>query len=63
MPQPAPGISVRRDGNHVCIEDYDVEHGKAVLTRISLMDGATAVRIGHALVRLGTEASREGTAR
>jgi hypothetical protein len=57
---PAPGISVRREGSHVCIEDYDVENGRAVLMRVSLLDAETAVRIGHALVRLGTEASREG---
>jgi len=58
--QPEPGISVSRDGAYVDVEDYDIENGKAVLTRVSRLDGPTAVRIGNALVRLGIEASREG---
>jgi len=61
--KPPPGISVRRDGENVAIEDYDVEYGKPVLTRISLMDAATAIRIGRVLVHLGSEIYLEQAAR
>ena len=55
----APGISVRRDGENIAIEDYDVEFGKPVLTRISLVDAATAIRIGRVLVQLGLSIERK----
>lgn len=46
-------IAVRPEGDHVLLEDKEIEHGRASLLRITMLDPDAAIELGDEMARLG----------